>query len=165
MLKQHLRNQKGMAVIEMIPMMIVTAIIINFSLGFFGAIHSGILQSMAARNYAFETIRHRTNYNYFKDVGASGVDIVTYRKIGSRIHTVRSENTRDSLEFVATRRPIQYLVGKYVKIEDKGTTFDHSTEVYNVKPGEQYSDKDGVTDIWVKPMYGMCLTAECKPLQ
>ena len=162
MLKSTIRNKKGMAVIEMIPMMIITAVIINFSFGFFGAIHSGILQSMAARNYALETIGHRTNYSYFRDAGTF---IGSYRKIGSRIHTVVSETQNDGETFYSTKRPIQYLVGKYVNIEDKGTVQDHSTEVNNVKPGVQYTDKDGVTTIWVKPVYGICLSAECKPLQ
>ncbi|MFN7905942.1 MAG: hypothetical protein ACK5P5_12240 [Pseudobdellovibrionaceae bacterium] len=161
MLKSTIKNKKGMAVIEMIPMMIITAVIINFSLGFFGAIHSGILQSMGARNYAFETLLHRTNYHYFRD---TGFDPRTYRKIGSRIHTVTSETKANGKTFYATQRPIQYLVGKYVNIEDKGTVQDHTTEVNNVKPGVQYTDKDGVTTIWVKPVYGICLSAECKPL-
>jgi hypothetical protein len=160
MLRKILRNQKGMAAIEMIPMMIITAIIINFSFGFFGAIHSGILQSIAARNYAFEIIRHRANANYFRDKGTA---IASYRKMGNRLHTVVRENPPGDYKFVSTRRPIQYLGGRYVNIEDKGTSQDHTTEVYNVKPGEQYSDKDGVTDIWVKPMYGLCLSSECKP--
>lgn len=159
LIKKTLQNQKGMAVIEMIPMMIITAVIINFSFGFFGVIHSGILQSMAARNYAFETIRHRANYTYFRDAD----DLATYRKVGSRLHTIRSDTSSETLEFVATRRSIQYLVGKYVPIEDKGTVQDHTTEVLNVKPGEQYTDKDGVTEVWVKPMYGICLNAKCAP--
>lgn len=159
MLKRALKNNKGMASIEMIPMMIITAIIINFSFGFFGAIHSGILQSIAARNYAFEIVRHRANANYFRDRGKA----ITYSKIGNRLHTVVRENPPNDDTFISTRRPIQYLGGRYVNIEDKGTAQDHQTEVYNVKTGEQYSDKDGVTDIWVKPMYGLCLTSECKP--
>lgn len=161
MLKSTIQNQKGMAVIEMIPMMIISAVIINFSFGFFGAIHSGVLQSIAARNYALEIIGHRTNYSYFRD---GGTFIGSYRKIGSRIHTVVSESRNDGQTFFATKRPIQYLVGKYVNIEDKGTVQDHMTEVNNVKPGVQYTDKDGVTTIWVKPIYGICLSAECKPL-
>ncbi len=156
---KYLKNEKGMAVIEMIPLMIITAVIINFSFGFFGIIHSGVLQSMAARNYAFETIRHRANYNYFRDAD----DLATYRKVGNRLHTIRSDVSNETLEFVATRRSIQYLIGKYVPIEDKGTTQDHTTEVLKVKPGEQYTDKDGVTEVWVKPMYGICLNSQCTP--
>ena len=160
MLVKQISNKRGMAVIEMIPMMIISAVIINFSFGFFGVIHSGVLQSIAARNYTFETIRHRTNYNYFRDAGS---DLATFEKVGSRIHTIRSDTSNERKEFIATRRSIQYLVGKYVPIEDKGTAQDHTTEVYNVKPGEQYSDKDGVTEVWVKPMYGICLSSQCTP--
>lgn len=53
--RSSINNEKGMAVLEMIPILVVFVLFINFSLGFFGAIHSGILNSIASRNYAFET--------------------------------------------------------------------------------------------------------------
>ena len=89
-LKKTIKNQRGMAIIELIPTMIIILLLFNFSLGFFGAIHTGILNSMAARNYAYETFRHRSNLNYLRD--SSGE--VSYTKEGFRLHATTSDNAK-----------------------------------------------------------------------
>ena len=57
LINQHLKNDHGMAVLEMIPIMIIVVLLLSFSFGFFGLIHTGILNSIGARNYAFETFK------------------------------------------------------------------------------------------------------------
>ena len=64
LITQHLQNEKGMAALEIIPIVIIVVLLLSFSFGFFGVIHTGILNSMAARNYAFETFNHRSDLRY-----------------------------------------------------------------------------------------------------
>jgi hypothetical protein len=67
-------NQKGIAMFEAVVLMIVFAVIVTYSIGFFGAIHTGIKNSIASRNLAFETFRNRSNLSYRRvcDVRAGG---------------------------------------------------------------------------------------------
>ena len=91
-----LRNQKGTAMVEVVPLLVIFVLLINFSLGFFGVIHAGILNSIAARNYAFETFRNRAVLNYLRDIADS--DDVTYRREGFRFHGIKIEGTRSGLD-------------------------------------------------------------------
>jgi hypothetical protein len=55
--RQFKKSEKGMAIMETIPVLFLLVLVFNFSLGFFGAIHSGILNSIASYNYTLETFR------------------------------------------------------------------------------------------------------------
>ncbi len=153
------QNEKGMAVMELIPIMIIIVILFNYSLGFFGAIHTGILNSMAARNYAFETFRHRANLVYLRD-GVSE-DIVDFSKQNMRIHaTVSDNNKNDKTHFIATGRPIDFLA----KLEITGSKDLHNKQIYSIVDGKRFTDNSGgVTPIWVRPQYGICLNSKCGP--
>ena len=91
--KSFLRNKKGMALIESIPILFTIFILLNFSLGFFGAIHSGILNSIAAYNYTLETFRFRSDLMYFRP-GVGPTD--NYANSMSRVHGI----TQDGNEYV-----------------------------------------------------------------
>lgn len=156
-IKKPLKNQKGMAIIELIPIMIIILLLFNFSLGFFGVIHTGILNSMAARNYAFETFRHRSNLTYMRE-GVKGGDIVSYKNEGMRLHATVSENKKTDDLFVATPRPIDFL-GNYGL--SAGSAEIHNNGIYNVVDGKRYTAGGGVAPVWVRPQYGICLNAKC----
>jgi len=157
MLKKRMQNQKGMAVFEIIPILIIIVLLVNFSLGFFGAIHTGILNSMAARNYAFETFRHRSDLTYLR-TGVGANDNATYDKTGLRIHaTVSDKNKGESLRFIATGRPIDFLAQQ----EATGTRDIHNKQIYSVKDGKRFTGNGGVNPLWVRPQYGICLNAKC----
>lgn len=157
MLRSQLRNQKGMAVFEIIPILIIIVLLFNFSLGFFGAIHTGILNSMAARNYAFETFRHRSNLTYLR-TGVAASDNVNYDKTGLRLHaTVSDKNKGESLRFIATGRPIDFLAQQAAT----GSKEIHNTQIYSVKDGKRFTDNSGVNPLWVRPQYGICLNVKC----
>ena len=53
--------------VEMLPMLVVFIILFGLLLGFWSAIHRGILQNIAARHYAFEVLNNRTYYIYHRD--------------------------------------------------------------------------------------------------
>ncbi|MGZ3742964.1 MAG: hypothetical protein ACXWRA_03810 [Pseudobdellovibrionaceae bacterium] len=157
-LKKCLKNKKGMAIMELIPIMIIIVILFNFSLGFFGAIHTGILNSMAARNYAFETFRHRSNLAYLRD-GVSAEDNVNFSTQNMRIHATVSSNG-DKIHFIATGRPIDFLN----ELDEAGSKELHNKQVATLDESKRLTaDNGGVTPIWVRPQYGICLNSKCGP--
>jgi len=152
------KNQKGMAVMELIPIMVIIVVLINYSLGFFGAIHTGILNSMASRNYAFETFRNRSNLIYLRD--HDGSETVNYHKTQYRYHASvsdRAKTTNGKDDFIATERRIDFLE----KNEETGSKDLHNKQIGTVVDGKRFTANDGVNPIWVRPQYGICLSAKC----
>ncbi|WP_413289596.1 hypothetical protein [Bdellovibrio sp. HCB337] len=156
--KSLVKNEKGMAIMELIPIMIIIILLFNFSLGFFGAIHTGILNSMSARNYAFETFRHRSNLMYLR-TSVDANSKVSYQTQNMRIHATVSDKMKSDDRFVATGRPIDFLA----QLEATGSRDIHNTQVYSVKDGKRFTDNSGVNPLWVRPQYGICLNAKCAP--
>ena len=150
-----LGNSQGMAAIEMIPMLIITILFFGFSLGFFGIIQSGILNSVGARNYAFESFMHRSHLVYFK------IDPNTrYNRVGSRVHGIRSEKSRN-LDWNATARPLLPF-GTIAQIEEQSDLRVHRDKVFQVQDGRRYTD-EGVSSVWIQTVYGICLRSSCEP--
>ncbi|QLY25597.1 hypothetical protein [Bdellovibrio sp. KM01] len=156
-----LSNEKGSAMIEVIPVIFVIVTFITFSLGFFGAIHSGILNSIASRNYAFETFRHRSNLVYFRNNTDKENAQLSYNKLGIRIHGVTSEKSpKGSDIWYATTRPINInMLSSQKEVEAAGSDSEHNQKVPTVN--DERNDKVGVNPIWLKSQYGICLNAAC----
>ena len=47
-----LKNQRGMATIEVLPLLLVFLMLFSYTLGAFGIIHTGIMHSISARSSA-----------------------------------------------------------------------------------------------------------------
>lgn len=175
-LRRPAKNEKGIATVEMVPLLVLFMMLLNFTIGFFGVIHSGVLNSIAARNYAFETFRNRTSLNYLRDIGDGGLNLNSnYTKFNYRFHGIISEGS-GMLTWVATRRPIKFTDHrKFLRPSDtgQGTKQDHETLVRRVqgtgKVSEVFSGdtpddgQSGVDPIWVQTLYGMCLNSKCAP--
>lgn len=173
-----IKNQSGMAVMEMIPILIIVALLLNFTLGFFGVIHTGILNSIAARNYAFETFRHRSNLDYFFRENFSDDLLVNYTvqptKYYFRLHGIVSESRPDSDErWVATARNIAF-VEPFGGVDKEGNVLAHQNNKPNFESdlhnNKVFTIKDdgnrtliGAAPVWIRPMYGICLKATCQP--
>ncbi len=157
-------NDRGNAMIEIIPILTIFILIVNFSLGFFGLIHSGILNSIGARNYAFETFRNRSSLQYLRDTTGSET-VFTYAKSQLRFHSVINESVPtggSGNNFYATRRPIQFTDVQQVK-DELANPAEH-TSLKKIAEGARASEtgaEQGVSPAWVRTMYGMCLTAKC----
>lgn len=155
--KSLIKNEKGMAIMELIPIMIIVVLLFNFSLGFFGAIHTGILNQMAARNYAYETFRNRANLVYFRD-GAEKGEHTYYGEVGLRFHATTTENTKGIKDvFLATARPIDFMAD----MDKVGSNQIHTKQIYSVKDGKRFTDNSGVNPLWVRPQYGICIDTKC----
>ena len=148
--------------IETIPLLIVFVVVMTFTMGAFGIIHTGILNSIAARNYAFETMRGRSNIVYWRDtIEDEGYSF--YSKIGFRLHGIQSEATSGNNvsigNFEAVERPMQ--IGFPNNIE--GRTEERHLQIHNdvsVSTGRQ-NTKFSVNPVWVKIEYGICVNAKC----
>lgn len=171
-------NQNGMAALEVVSIFAVIMILFNFSLGFYGVIQTGILKSMAARNYAMETYRFRSNLDFFSREDASPSDISKFREFGNRFHGVTSENASASEQWVATARPISF-VSTFGGSDSDGNSYseiggeDSNRNLHNVltnqikddgKPLLDEKDKYKAFPVWIKPVYGICINSECKPV-
>lgn len=157
--KNKLKDQSGMALIETIPILVIFLMLIAYGLGFFGVVHTGILNSISARAYAFETFRNRNNVTYFRDSGTSGFS--HFANIGARVHTVNSESkaTEAAVEdgqFATTRR---LAFGR--EVADVATTEgQHNERVYSI---EQRNRKGGLeaSPAWIMVSYGICINSVC----
>lgn len=161
-------NEKGMASVEMIPILMMFVILVNFGMGFFGVIHSGILNSIAARNYAFETFRSRANLNYLRDTDDS--QLVYYWNDGFRFHSIVEEKAKSDT-WTATKRPIKFT-DTNTQPEKLANVNDHNDKIRNklkesgavsqVFSGKTVNDGDaGVSPVWIMTSYGICLRASC----
>jgi hypothetical protein len=151
-------GERGLAMIEIIPIITVFVLMLNFSLGFFGVIHSGILSSIAARNYAFETFQFRSNLSNFRDTSPNNF---TYYYYGYRYHATVSENNSSNI-FLAAERPLKFSEIKGID-EPSGNVEEHSKTIKVVenKKASEVGVAEGVNPVWLKTIYGICLTATC----
>lgn len=173
--RRSLRREEGMASIEMVPLLLLFAMLFNFTLGFFGVIHSGILNSIAARNYAFETFRNRASLVYLRDEPKSATEEIEsrYTKMGYRFHGIISENNKGSQSWIPTKRTIRFTDAAGLD-ETLGDGGEHTTLVRNIQSVGKVSDtftgktadegKSGVNPVWIQTLYGICLNSTCSPM-
>ena len=177
--RQFKKTEKGMAFVESIPVLFMVVVVFNFSLGFFGAIHSGILNSIASYNYTMETFRFRSNLMYFRPGDSK---MANYVASMARVHGVTTDGSTDDdiangqkNKWPVTVRSIAFTASA-TKLMDGETV---PADVHNYKRGAEndtsnvwginskYSpdSKEGGAkspEIWVKTVYGICLNADCK---
>lgn len=149
-----LRNQKGLAMLETVPLLVIFVVLLSFGMGFYGIIHTATLHSIAARTYALETFRQRTNLYYFRENLSGLTTPFNYSRKGWRYHAISHENDGRAL-FVATERPIS--LGRAVAASD-ATQETHNRQVYEIL---QRNERTSVNPAWVMVGYGMCLTPSC----
>ena len=83
-LKRQIKNQRGVAFVEMLPLLALFVILFGLTFGFWDSIHRGVLQSIAARHYAFEVINNRSHYIYHRDTQNPKGEFGYYGKDGHR---------------------------------------------------------------------------------
>jgi len=161
-IKKFKSTEKGMALVESIPVLFTIVIVFNFSLGFFGSIHSGILNSIGAYNYSIETFRFRSNLMYFRP-GAPNTQ--HYLKTKNRVHGVIQDGNV-TLEQKG-RWPVTVRKVAFSYPAEDNDTGKHmfananSGGIWSIISTKSRSDVDA-PEIWVKTVYGICINAECK---
>lgn len=171
--KKSRRNEDGMAIIESIPVLFMLVMVFNFSLGFFGAIHSGILNSIGSYNYAFETFRYRSNLTYFRP----GVKEKNYKASGNRVHGITKDGSEQASNEAKGSWPVTFrdITFNYIK-EDPGRNLAGAVESERDYAGRnsptniwfatsEYEPTESsaiqTPRIWIKTIYGMCINADC----
>jgi hypothetical protein len=154
MLKQRLKNQKGIATMESTLLLTIFVVFMTYCIGFFGVVHTGILNSISARAYTFETFRNRANVTYFRD-SLDQIVIEHYARFGYRAHAVLSEKAprgQSGSEWYVTERSIAQ---------------GRESPPVNRRPNPNQMDQlpkretSGVNPVWIKTTYGICLNERC----
>lgn len=158
------KTERGMAVIEMIPIMIVIVLLVNFSIGFFGIVHTGVLNSIAARNYIFETLKNRSNVEYHRN------NKLNYKSSGNRFSGIVSENASGSDNWVPTARRlswVEFFGGKSQSGESlnrepaSGQASTHNQKILGLADSGVRNDSVEVYNVWIRTLYGICMDSKC----
>ena len=152
----NLRSQKGIALLETVPLIVIFAMLLSFGLGMFGIIHTAVLHSIAARAYSFETFRQRTNLYYFREDGSGlkAAESLNFTKKGWRYQAVQSDVDKRRY-FIATTRPISIATR-----EPAGDMSGQANNVGIYQMGAR-NDRISVSPAWIMVGYGICLNANC----
>lgn len=166
MLTPTRNNERGMAVIEMIPILILIVLILNFSIGFFGIVHTANLNGISSRNYMFETLRHRSNLDYHRD------NKINYIAVGSRFGGAVSEQRSDREGFEATSRRLSWVSLFGGRSQKDGTELNrepagnaqksvHNTLITGLGDAGVRNENVEVYNVWIRSLYGICHTSKC----
>jgi hypothetical protein len=147
-----------MAVLELIPMLVIFMLLVSFTLGFFGVIHTGVLNTISARNYTFETFRHRASLLYLRgNRPDEEYRAYFFKESGVRYHATVSEKNSKQQQFEATERPIRFNLNNQDEGRNPAT---HSQKVQRVAESTRYIE-EGVNPVWIQSQYGICVNAQC----
>ena len=170
-------GQKGVAIFEMLFLILVFVILFGLTLGFWGAIHTATLQSIAARHYSFEIINNRTHFEYHRDwnlfssppspghmLGTTPPNLKGryHGDLGMRLFYISGVENMPKRPTVTTRGlnffkeidrdTAASLKGTTIEVHEKGTAFHKN--IFNQKQGS-------VNPLWLMTGYGICLEHSC----
>ncbi len=181
-----LRGARGVAVFEMLFLLVVFMILVGITLGLWGAAHSAVLQSIAARHYAFEVINNRPHFEYFRDytkgtVSGPGVMIMG----GNKEEASKHYGKRQQMLFVVTVDDPDKFGGDAPHVATRGINFFSELKrgfsdplpTDTIKPYKgqaagfhaetwktvEATDKGAqpANPIWLMTGYGICLETAC----
>lgn len=158
----RIKKEDGSAIIETLPLLIIFMTILGNMWGFFMAVHSGILSSIGARTYAFETFRNRADLTYFRDQEINSGDPYTKQKVnyylsGLRTHAVTKPNNQNKFY------PLAINYNKFSPAPSKASSSIQVQHSHDSIFSEHRATNTGVKEIWIRSNYGMCLNfAGCK---
>lgn len=149
-----LQNQKGLATIEAVVLIVLFVSLVYYAFGFFGVVHTAVLHNIHARTYAFETFRNRTNLMYFRSNRSGGFH---YYNQGTRLHGVNTDQGSAN-EQIATERPISLGLS----LDENNRTDDtHNQQIFSRVPASGRNTSVEVNPVWIMVLYGICLNSNC----
>ena len=141
-----LKDQKGIAYVEMLPLLVLFVLLFGLSFGLWKSIHRATLKTIAARRYSFEVLNNRTHYIYHRDtLPANGPDQF-YQK-GRRFFANIDYDESGSGEDL-----------KKEKVEL--SLFDQGVVKINT-PSPKNSKFEQTNPIEIKVGYGICIDHNC----
>ncbi|MDC0980323.1 hypothetical protein OAQ84_01165 [Bdellovibrionales bacterium] len=152
-----IKESKGLATIEALPLLVIFLVLITYGLGLFGVIHTSILASISARAYAFETFKHRTNLDLFRDTHPSPA---SNRSFGIRLHAVTAFQPGESPDWLPVKRAIVFgRAPAWAPTGPSTSITDHNERIYQLNSGR--NREVSTSPAWVMVRYGICLNAAC----
>ena len=153
--KKH-NSERGIATLEAALLLSIFVVFMTYCVGTFGVIHTGILSSISARAYAFETFRNRTNLTYFRDTKTGDFDHTI--KYGIRLHGIISDKAVDTdIRWYVTERTLsQGREVSSVQSNRPPTGDSKENELFDRK-----REAGAVNPVYIKTLYGICLNYDC----
>ena len=162
-------NQRGIALLEVIPIMLIMFLLLGVTLGSWGVVHTAITYSISARHFNFYIFNNRSDLSYLRDCCTQdwGQDI-------SRHFLLKAENgapsgARFSLinSFPADDNN-QYAPNRFANFNNRTSEYrsrdkfieDRHGEVYSLVP-EARNKQSKADPVWIMVGYGICLNAHC----
>ena len=168
------KNKKGIAVIEFLFCFFVFVFMLAVLYGAWGVIHSSILNSIAARTYAFSVIRNRSNVRFIKDNSSA---LIGYFDRETRFFGVTTYQPGLNPDWIAPSVSIDFMPGKsdarenagksgFVGMDVKGRSKERSEWIGGnlgelQLPAKQSASNLRTTQVFLKQGYGICLSADC----
>jgi len=142
-----LKNQRGIAYVEMLPLLVLFVLMFGLSFGLWTSIHRATLKSIAARHYSFEVLNNRTHYIYHKDTREASSSRDYYAKNGMRFFANVAYQESESPELQRETK------NNSLSLFDDGITQIHSPKASNSSdfPDEQ------TNPIKAEIGYGICI--------
>lgn len=150
-----MEDEKGIALVETLPLLFIFLLLLGYGMGFFGIVHTSTLNTIAARTYAFETFRNKSNLEYFRDRRHN------FTELGARYHSIATElsvEDRSLDEFVATSRPIS--IGVEPSSQARGDVDMHNSRIFEIQDGVRNRGVS-TSPVWIMSGYGMCIDFRC----
>ena len=179
--KTIIKNNKGMALVEMLPLLVVFVAFVSLTIGMWGSVYSAVVQSVSARHYAFEVLNNRAHFEYHRDYTlqdskGSGLSYGSsqnpqtfdtqnfYGEIGSRLFLIVSPGANNKP--YATERYITLFANTSSSSKDfidssdtKKTAQWHNEKTWD--QGGQSFSIEKVNPVWLMTGYGICINANC----
>jgi hypothetical protein len=160
-----LGNQRGLATFELIPLILIKLILLSYMFGFFGVIHTGIKQSIAARTYAFEMYRNRANLTHFRG-NRFASDGGHFRNAPARTNAIVAEDVGLDVQIPVSVRPIAKGFAKpeihaYNQAEFHNDQIQSAQEL-QVAGQPRRNNRLQVNPVWIMVQYGICLNSRCR---
>lgn len=171
--KKLIKNQKGFAMLEALPIIWVMFILLGATLGSWGIAHTAVLNSIAARNYTFFLFNNRSDLSYLRDFARSDYSALDnsvgekyYREDydgggwsghGKRFSYIASEaNPQDP--FTATLRRVDF---RKITYDDRSNFLSATEHTSKIETIEDRNINQKVGPAWIMVGYGICLSAKC----
>ena len=146
-----LRSQKGIAYVEMLPLLVLFVMLFGLSFGLWTSIHRATLKTIAARHYSFEVLNNRSHYIYHRDTISADNYKQYYSKDGMRFFANVIYWPGKNPQIIAEKKPLSLFNQGITKINSPSS--DNSSITKQTNP------------IKIKIGYGICIDAEtCKKL-
>ena len=179
---RHLRP--GIAMVEILPLLVVFITFFGLSMGLWGAVHSGTLQSIAARHYAFEVINNRTHLEHHRDwdpASSAGTEKMFqsptpspekyHGSMGMRLFAIVTKQTSSKPEEFVENRGLNFFndIDRDYDEQPGGILSSPQTDAANkyssragfLEDAQLFIQTPQINPIWLMSGYGICLNCCC----